>query len=44
MATSPGVESAIFDTLHRFFRDDSITVATTQQRLAQILSALSDHE
>ncbi|MFY0666324.1 MAG: carbohydrate ABC transporter substrate-binding protein [Natronospirillum sp.] len=44
MATSPGVESAIFDTLHRFFRDDSMTVATTQQRLAQILSALSDHE
>lgn len=44
MATSPGVESAIFDTLHRFFRDDTVSIAATQQRLAQILSALSDHE
>ncbi|WLD58869.1 ABC transporter substrate-binding protein [Salinispirillum sp. LH 10-3-1] len=44
MATSPGVESAIFDTLHRFFRDDSIPIEITQLRLAQILSALSDHE
>ncbi|MEX1057837.1 MAG: sugar ABC transporter substrate-binding protein, partial [Natronospirillum sp.] len=44
MATAPIVEGAIFDTLHRFFRDDEVSIATTQQQLARILGVLRDHE
>lgn len=44
MAGSPSFEGAIFDTLHRFFRNDDVTVAFTQDRLAHILGTLRDHD
>lgn len=44
MATSPIIEGAIFDALHRFFRDDTLSAATTQQQLARLMGVLRDHE
>lgn len=44
MATSPGVESALFHVLHRFFRDDDIPVTTAREQMARVLGALRDHE